>query len=135
MYTVLSHLIYTVASLSLAVWVGRNLHRNGRIFVIDAFHGDEVRADAVNQLLLVGFYLLNIGFISLFLQSGGTVNDWTELIETCSIKLGIVSIVLGCFHHFNMFNLNRLRRKGRSGRPEMPRGSKPTVVEVEAARA
>ena len=50
-----TYFIYIVASVALTIWVARTLHKNGRLFLIDAFHGDEARADAVNHLLVVGF--------------------------------------------------------------------------------
>ena len=54
--------LYFVISLAMTIWVARTLHANGRLFLIDAFHGDEPRADAVNRLLVVGFYLVNWTF-------------------------------------------------------------------------
>ena len=59
--TAITYTIYTILSLALTVWVGRTLFSNGRIFIIDSFNGNIEMADAVNKLLLVGFYLLNIG--------------------------------------------------------------------------
>jgi hypothetical protein len=74
-YTVSSYLAYVVISVALTVWVGWTLHRNGRIFLIDAFHGDEPRADSVNHLLVVGFYLINIGYVALALKYGDKPGD------------------------------------------------------------
>src|SRR3712207_7694262 len=48
-------------SVSLTVWVARTLYRNGRVFLVEAFRGNEAVADSVNHLLVVGFYLINIG--------------------------------------------------------------------------
>jgi hypothetical protein len=42
-----------VIALPLTVWVARNLFRNGRIFLVDCFHGNESLADSVNQLLVM----------------------------------------------------------------------------------
>jgi hypothetical protein len=57
--TVLCYVIYLALSIALTVWVARTLHRNGRVFLIQAFRGREDMADAVNHLLVVGFYLWN----------------------------------------------------------------------------
>ena len=110
--TVLCYLVYLLASVALTVWVARTLHRNGRIFLVQAFRGNEAMADAVNHLLVVGFYLINIGFIAFALRYGTKPTDAQEAFEFVSTKLGVVLLVLGAMHFFNMFNFDKMRRKG-----------------------
>ena len=114
---ILTYAAYIVISLCLTVWVAKTLHTNGRLFLIDAFHGDEARADAVNHLLVVGFYLINIGFILLFLARGEKPNNVVGAIEYSATKLGVVTLVLGAMHFFNMFNFDKMRRKGKRHTP------------------
>lgn len=109
-----TYVVYTTVSIALTIWVARTLHKNGRLFLIDAFHGDEPRADAVNHLLVVGFYLVNIGFILLFLKWGTKPTTLVEGIEYAATKLGIVMLVLGCMHFYNMYNFDKMRRKARN---------------------
>lgn len=111
MYTVYSYAAYLVISIVLTIWVARTLHRNGRIFLIDAFHGSEPRADSVNHLLVVGFYLINIGFVTLALKYGDKPRDLAGAIEFISTKVGFVLVVLGAMHFFNLFNFDKMRRK------------------------
>jgi hypothetical protein len=66
--TVMTYGLYLAIALPLTVWVARNLHDNGRIFLVDCFHGNEELADSVNRLLVVGFYLINFGFVALYLK-------------------------------------------------------------------
>jgi hypothetical protein len=108
-----AYIAYILISLMLTVWVARTLHRNGRIFLVEAFHGNEAMADSVNHLLVVGFYLINIGFITLALKYGDKPNDMQEAIEFLSTKVGLVLVVLGGMHFFNLFNFDKMRRKGR----------------------
>lgn len=108
---VLIHGAYFSISLAMTIWVARTLHKNGRLFLIDAFHGDEARADAVNHLLVVGFYLINIGFVLLFLKYGTKPTTLSGGVEYTATKLGVVLIVLGGMHFFNMFNFDKMRRK------------------------
>ncbi len=119
---ILTYAMYFVVALAMTIWVAKTLHKNGRLFLIDAFHGDEARADAVNHLLVVGFYLLNIGFVLLYLKMGDNPKDAVEAIEYAATKLGIVMLVLGGMHFFNMYNFDKMRRKGRAGQkpPELP---------------
>lgn len=58
MIVVFSYLAYLLISIGVTVWVARTLHRHGRIFLVDSFLGNEPLADSVNQLLVVGFYLM-----------------------------------------------------------------------------
>ncbi len=103
---------YFLVSLAMTIWVGRTLHKNGRLFLIEAFSGNTEMADSVNHLLLVGFYLINLGFILVFLRVGPKPAGIVEGVEYISTKLGIVVLVLGVMHFFNMFNFSRMRRKG-----------------------
>ncbi|MCX6956159.1 MAG: hypothetical protein NTV51_28830 [Verrucomicrobia bacterium] len=116
-YTVLGYLLYLPIALAMTIWVARTLHRNGRIFVVAAFRGNEAMGDAVNHLLVVGFYLINIGFIAFALRYGEKPVDLQTMIEFLSTKLGVVLLVLGLMHFFNMFNFDKMRRKG--ARPEV----------------
>ena len=115
---IVSHIIYSTVSIGLTIWVGRTLFKNGQIFLVDAFHGNQDMANAVNQLLIVGFYLLNMGFVALFLRFGPRAETATEVFEFTSTKLGVVLLALGAIHYFNMFNIARMRRKARQGKDE-----------------
>lgn len=116
---IITYVTYFLVSAGMTIWVAKTLHKNGRLFLIDAFHGDEPRADAVNHLLVVGFYLMNIGFILLFLKADIKPNGIVEGIEFAAYKLGVVMLVLGAMHFFNIFNFDKMRRKARRGRTEI----------------
>ncbi len=60
-----TYLSYLLISIALTVWVAKTLHQNGRIFLVDSFLGNEALADSINHLLFVGFYLVNLGFVTL----------------------------------------------------------------------
>nr|WP_203591101.1 hypothetical protein [Streptomyces sp. SID13031] len=111
--TVVTYLIYLLISVPLTIWVARTLSRNGRIFLVDVFHGNDDFADAVNRLLVVGFYLVNLGFVTLFLRTGSTVIDARGVIEQLSVKVGIVMVVLGVLHLSNVWIFNAIRRRSR----------------------
>ncbi|MEY2232256.1 MULTISPECIES: hypothetical protein [Streptomyces] len=118
--TVVTYVIYLLISIALTVWVARTLSRNGRVFIGDVLHGNEKLADAVNQLLVVGFYLVNIGFVTLYLRSSGEIGTPRALFEALSVKLGVVLLVLGVMHLGNVWALNRMRRRGIMERQQTP---------------
>ena len=118
--TVIAYVIYLVVSIGLTIWVARTLSRNGRIFLADVLHGNEKLADAVNHLLVVGFYLVNLGFVALYLSDDDTVVDTRGIFEALSTKLGVVLLVLGVMHLANVYVLNKMRRRGVMEREQLP---------------
>src|SRR5687768_9444158 len=113
-----TYLMYLSISIALTIWVAHTLHKNGRIFLVDVFHGNEGLADSVNHLLVVGFYLINFGYVSLALKLGYAVATAEQSIEALSVKIGMVLLVLGGMHFFNLFIFSRMRR--RAQRPNQP---------------
>ncbi len=123
--TIMGYAIYLGLSISITIWVAQTLFKNGRIFIVDAFSGDEKMGDAVNHLLLVGFYLVNIGFIAIFLRFGERPENIQEVFEFNATKIGIVLFFLGLAHFFNIFNFSRIRKKSRKSTPD-PKDAGPT---------
>jgi hypothetical protein len=119
MYIVISYAVYLAVTLAVTVWTAHTLHANGRIFLVDAFHGNEALADSVNQLLVVGFYLINVGYVALALETHADVFNARQAIELISGKVGMVLLVLGCMHFFNLLVFNTIRRKNQP--PPLPR--------------
>jgi hypothetical protein len=111
-YIVISYMIYLVISIMLTIWVARTLHKRGAIFLVDAFQGNADLAASVNHLLVVGFYLINIGFVCLALKSEATLANWRQAIEMLSDKLGLVLLTLGGMHFFNLLVFSRIRQHG-----------------------
>lgn len=110
-WLLLTYIVYLAISVALTVWVARTLHKNGRIFLVDSFHGNEGLADSVNHLLVVGFYLINIGYVTLALKYGAAVANAQEALETLSTKVGVVLLVLGAMHFFNLAVFTKMRNK------------------------
>jgi hypothetical protein len=111
-----TQLAYLAISVALTVWVARTLHRNGRVFLVDCFHGNTELADSVNHLLIVGFYLINVGFVSLALRFGVAAGNPQEALETLSTKIGLVLLVLGAMHFFNLVVFTTCRRRALGAR-------------------
>ena len=114
--TLVTYAAYLGLSVVLTVWVARTLHRSGRLFLVRAFHEDEELADSINKLLVVGFYLVNLGWIALALRIGVDVADPAGVLESLSVKLGGVMLILGAMHFLNLFGFNRLRRQAEDER-------------------
>ncbi len=102
---------YLLITIIVTIWVARTLFRNGKLFLVDIFHGNKDLAEAVNNLLLVGFYLINIGYAVYTLQVVAEVNSVRAVIEILSLKIGAIILILGCMHFLNMFIFFRLRKR------------------------
>ena len=98
------YLVYLLVSVGLTIWVATTLSRNGLVFLEDVF-ADSRLAKAVNQLLVMGFYLLNLGYVAVAMRSSARVPDAARALETLSYKIGFVLLVLGVLHVCNVFFL------------------------------
>ncbi len=111
MYVVSAHLAYLILSIGLTIWVARTLAKSGRVFLVNAFLGNRELAESVNHLLVVGFYLINVGFVSLALKYGDRPTDLETSLEGVSTKVGFVLLVLGGMHFFNLFLFSKMRKR------------------------
>lgn len=106
-----SYSAYLILSIAVTVWVAHTLHKNGRIFLVDSFAGNKELADSVNHLLVVGFYLINVGFVTLALRTTVRPDTVAGAIELLSSKMGRVLLVLGVMHFFNLWIFSGMRRR------------------------
>ena len=103
--------LYLAITIALTIWVARTLSRNGIVFLTQCFGQNETLAQSTNHLLVVGFYLINLGFITLTLSLGREPTTVPEAIRFLSSKVGLAVIVLGAMHFFNMGAIARFGRK------------------------
>ncbi len=113
---VATYLAYIFLSVTLTIWVASTLHKRGAIFLVDAFQGNRELADSVNHLLVVGFYLINIGFVSLALKTADVIATSRAAIELLSDKMGMVLLILGIMHFLNIYLFSSMRRNTRTTR-------------------
>jgi hypothetical protein len=118
--TLYTYIAYVLVSVSLTIWVARTLHENGRPFLVDVFTDRQDLADSVNHLLVVGFYLINFGYMSLALKLAEPVATAVGGVEALSYKVGLVLVVLGGMHFFNLFVFSRIRQHKRMAQASRP---------------
>lgn len=107
MLTSINYVVYISLSVFVTIYVSRTLSRNGLAFLIDGFNGNDVLARSTNHLLVVGFYLVNLGFVLLRMRTGVVINNFEQLIVYQASGLGLVLLVLGLAHFFNMWVIHR----------------------------
>ena len=106
--TNLAYALYLALSIGMTIWVARVLSESGEMFLIKCFGQDEALAKSTNRLLVIGFYLVNIGFICTRLDGwkAGTI----DLIPDVGSRVGLSILVLGAMHFFNMFMIAKFGR-------------------------
>ena len=123
-----THALYLTLSLGATIWVARTLHKHGRLFLVDAMKGNTALADGVNQLLAVGFYLLNIGYVLNQMNDARIPESLGEMMAVLGSRLGNILMVLGAMHFFNLFLFNRLRVRGALHRAPPPVGPSQVIA-------
>jgi hypothetical protein len=112
-----AYVLYLAITIALTVIVARALARSGRVFLTEIFGGNDALAAAVNRLLVVGFYLLNLGFAALTMRTTANIGTARQMLEMLSIKLGELLLIIGTLHAANVFVFTRMRRAIQDRRP------------------
>ena len=121
----LTYLLYIGISLAMTFWVGRTLNKNGHVFLMENYADNIALAKAINSMLLVGFYMINIGFISYTLKiTGANPVNYAQVLEFLSVKVGFIAIVLGTMHFALMFALQQYSQSRNTPRIAPPLASK-----------
>jgi hypothetical protein len=123
MDTVGIYLLYLLISMGLTAVVGTGVARSGRALLLDVLGGNDTLARAVSRLIVLGFYLLSLGFITLAMRTGGAVASARDGLQLLSVKVGEVLLVLGALHLLTLVALVRARRlaQARTAQPPWPR--------------
>ncbi|WP_211365538.1 hypothetical protein [Polyangium fumosum] len=128
-YLIPVYAAYAVTSVGLTVGLARTLFRSGAVFLTDVFKDNPGMAEAVNRLLVVGFYLLNFGYACLIMKAE-RATDIISAIEILAAKLGLLLLSLGVIHFGNVYLFHRMRR-----RAQMAVLPPPVVPQLKMMRA
>lgn len=109
-YLVTVYCAYAATTIGLTIWIARTLFKNGAVFLEEVFADIPKMAEAVNRLLVVGFYLVNLGYAALMLKASGAATV-VEAIEVLSWKLGLLLLSLAAMHFANLYVFHRIRRR------------------------
>lgn len=105
------YITYLTLTVTITIFVATTLFRNGKLFLVDIFHGNKELAQAVNNLLLVGFYLINLGYAVYTMRIVGNVDTARDMAEILSKRIGAIILILGAMHFGNMYIFFKLRKR------------------------
>lgn len=110
MYNVLSYFIYFFITIPVIVFVGWKCYKIGKIYLMDLLKNGEV-CNSVNKLLLIGYYLLNLGYIAVSISSWGKIDTVSEIMEVIFTKISLILIIISLLHYLNIGMLYFLRKQ------------------------
>ncbi|MFM2361463.1 MAG: hypothetical protein RLZZ316_365 [Bacteroidota bacterium] len=109
----IAYILYLIATWLITVHVGWNLYKNGRIYILNLLHGDEALTDAINRILLTGYYLLNLGYATLMITQWQTIQTWATVISSICGMVGNILLLLAAIHFINMTVIFWLSKKNK----------------------
>ena len=109
-YNIAAYLIYLILTIFIIVYVGKLFYKNGRIFILALFKGDASRTDIVNNMLLIAYYLFNIGYALMTLRHWDKILSIESLIAAISVNMGVLIFILASTHYVNMMLIYYLSR-------------------------
>ena len=131
-YVMVVYVAYAAVAIGLTAFLARTLFRHGGVFLRDVFADRAGIADAVNRLLVVGFYMLNLGYAFYVLRASRGL-DAFDAMQFFVNRVGALLLVLAVMHLVNVFVFWRIRvhREQR----ELPPPVAPQVVAPPATSA
>lgn len=109
-YGILVYAIYAAVAVAMTALLARTLFRAGGVFLEDVFEDKPALADAVNRLLVVGFYMLNLGY-GLFILRAEQQSTAFDAVAYLVQRLSILLITLGVIHFVNVLVFWRIRHR------------------------
>lgn len=101
-YNVGAYIIYLILMILIIGYVGRYFYINGRVFILSLLKGNESLTDFINRLLLIAYYLFNIGYAFLKLKQWQKITSLEALLSSLAANVGMLVLILALTHYLNM---------------------------------
>lgn len=108
-YNTISYIIYAPVAIYITVVVGYQCYKNGLVYVRSIFQ-DEKISQAINKILLIGYYLTNLGYAIMMIQSWEKVESLLEMLNALTTNLASIIIILAMLHYLNVAVLAMWRK-------------------------
>jgi hypothetical protein len=106
-----AYITYLIITYLITVKVGQVFYHNGRHYILFVLNGDEQLTDFINKILLVGYYLLNLGYATIMLSFWKTITHFTDLMASVCTITGRIVLSLAIMHFINMFTVVLIAKK------------------------
>lgn len=108
---IIGYVIYLLITTFIIINVGKICYRNGNIYVAQLIPEHKDLCQKTNQVLLIGYYLLNLGYCAMTLISWDKIISYPQLVEVISIKTATIICIIAILHYFNIFILTKYIQK------------------------
>lgn len=108
---IIGYLIYFGITIFIIVKVGKVCYNNGNIYVSQLIPDHEELCQKINQMLLIGYYLLNIGYCAMTIISWQKINTTENLIEIIASKSAVIIVTIAIMHYINILLLTKYIKK------------------------
>ncbi|MGZ3837576.1 MAG: hypothetical protein ACXVMS_08075 [Flavisolibacter sp.] len=109
-YNISAYMIYLALMVFIIVYVGRYFYTNGRIFILSLLNHDIKLADQINKLLLLAYYLFNIGYAFTTVRHWQKVSNMETLFSSLATNMGKLILILAFTHYLNMLTIYYLSK-------------------------
>ena len=107
-FNILSYIIYLIIIGSIITKVGLICYHNGTTWTQRLSPNDNQLSTQINKLLLLGYYLLNLGYAITIISFWPTIDNWQILIENITIYTGQIFLILALLHCLNIIFVNHI---------------------------
>ena len=100
-YNTIAYIIYGIVILYVTIIIGDKFHKNGIHYLLK-FQSDHAIAHAINNILLVLYYCLNLGYSIAAIFYWEKLISMIDLINSLGNHVGMIVIGLGLIHYLNL---------------------------------
>lgn len=104
-YNLIAYSIYAPIIFYIMIKVGWKLYKHGEIFLLNLFGNDISTVKNINNVLLTGFYLINLGYAVYTISYWEKIQTIQGLFNSLSHTLGKIIIILSILHYNNILCL------------------------------
>lgn len=108
---IIAYGIYLLITGIIIIKVGRICYDNGNIYIAALIPDHEDLCQKTNQILLIGYYLMNLGYCGMTLISWEKILSFNQLIEIISLRCAIIIGTIAIMHYINILVLTKYIQK------------------------
>lgn len=110
-YNIVGYGIYLVFTFTVIIYVGLVCYKHGKVYSLQIFSGNEELTIRTNNILLVSYYLFNLGYCLVTIYTWQELHNWRDCIESISRKAGCILLTVGVLHMINIFTILFISQK------------------------
>jgi len=104
-YQTTSYFIFLFFSFFITIKIGWVLFKNGEVYLLEIFNHQKAYVKSINKLLLIGYYLINLGKAAIEINYWENITSLSKLIKVVGNKLGNLLLLLAIMHFINVIGL------------------------------